>query len=145
VRPHFGEENAMPASIFDTMKAPPTAQLELDVEKKSIKVGFDGKADFLNPAGNIQGGILSAMFDDAMGPIVVAATGGAAFPTTIDLHVHFIRPVKPGAISVTAEITNIGKQLVFLEGRLFDSAGKLCARATAAALLSALDGIRKSR
>lgn len=139
----------MPASIFDTLKAPPAAQLlgwtllELDVEKKKIKVGFDGKPDFLNPAGNIQGGILSAMLDDAMGPIVFAATDGAAFPTTIDLHVHFIRPVKPGAIAVTAEITAMGKQLVFLEGQLFDSAGKLCARATAAAMLIAMDGIRK--
>jgi uncharacterized protein (TIGR00369 family) len=138
----------MPASIFDTMKAPPAARLlgwtllELDVEKKSIKVGFDGKPDFLNPAGNIQGGILSAMLDDTMGPIVVAATGGAAFPTTIDLHVHFIRPVKPGPISVTAEITNMGKQLVFLEGQLFDSAGKLCTRATASARLSSMDDIR---
>ena len=138
----------MPASIFDTMKAPPAARLlgwtllELDVEKKSIKVGFDGKPDFLNPAGNIQGGILSAMLDDTMGPIVVAATGGAAFPTTINLHVHFIRPVKPGPISVTAEITNMGKQLVFLEGQLFDSAGKLCTRATASARLSSMDDIR---
>jgi uncharacterized protein (TIGR00369 family) len=138
----------MPASIFDTMKAPPAARLlgwtllELDVEKKSIKVGFDGKPDFLNPAGNIQGGILSAMLDDTMGPIVVAATGGAAFPTTIDLHVHFIRPVPPGPISVTAEITNMGKQLVFLEGQLFDSAGKLCTRATASARLSSMDDIR---
>jgi uncharacterized protein (TIGR00369 family) len=138
----------MPASIFDTMKAPPAARLlgwtllELDVEKKSIKVGFDGKPDFLNPAGNIQGGILSAMLDDTMGPIVVAATVGAAFPTTIDLHVHFIRPVKPGPISVTAEITNMGKQLVFLEGQLFDSAGKLCTRATASARLSSMDDIR---
>ena len=139
----------MPASIFDTLKMPPAAQLlgwtllELDVEKKSIKVGFDGKPEFLNPAGNVQGGILAAMLDDTMGPIVVAVTAATALPTTIDLHVHFIRPVKPGAISVIAEIINMGKQLVFLEGRLFDSAGKLCARATASAVLSSMGGIRK--
>jgi uncharacterized protein (TIGR00369 family) len=139
----------MPASIFDTLKAPPAALLlgwkliELDVEQKRIKVGFDGKREFLNPAGNVQGGILAAMLDDTMGPIVVAATDGAAFPTTIDLHVNFIRPVKPGPISVTGQITNMGKQLVFLEGQLFDSDGNLCARATASALLAATGGIRK--
>jgi uncharacterized protein (TIGR00369 family) len=139
----------MPPSIFDNLEAPPAARLlgwtllELDVEKKRIKVGFDGKADFLNPAGNIQGGILGAMLDDAMGPIVVAVTEGASFPTTVDIHVNFIRPVKPGPIAVDAEITSMGKQLVFLEGRLFDSAGKLCARATASALLSPMAGIRK--
>lgn len=140
----------MTASIFDTVRKPPAAQLlgwtliELDIEKKTIKVGFDGKPDFLNPAGNIQGGILAAMLDDTMGPIVVAATEGAAFPTTVDLHMNFIRPVKPGAISASAEITHLGRQLVFLEGQLFDSEGKLCARATASALLTPISGIRKS-
>jgi uncharacterized protein (TIGR00369 family) len=139
----------MAASIFDTLEIPPAARLlgwtliEVDLEEKRIKVGFDGKPEFRNPAGHIQGGILAAMLDDAMGPIVVAVTGGQSFPATIDLNVSFIRPVTPGPISVTAHIANMGKQLVFLEGELFDAGGKLCARATASSMLVAMGGIRK--
>jgi uncharacterized protein (TIGR00369 family) len=135
----------MPASIFDRLKMPPVAALlgwrllDINLEDKWIKVAFDGKPEFINPTGSVQGGILSAMLDDAMGPIVVAVTNAEGFPTTIDLNVSFIRPVKPGPISVTAQITNLGRQLVFLEGKLFDLDGKLCARAIASSLLKRID------
>ena len=131
----------MPDFIFDRLKIPPSAALlgwrllDLNVEEKWIRVGFDGKPEFRNPAGNIQGGILAAMLDDTMGPIVVAATDAKLLPATVDLCVGFIRPVKPGPISVLGRITNMGKQLAFLEGSLFDAAERLCARATASALL----------
>ena len=135
----------MPASIFDRLKIPPSAVLlgwrliDLNIEEKWIKVGFDAKPEFLNPAGNVQGGILAAMLDDAMGPIVVAVSNAEAIAPTIDLQVSFIRPVKPGPISVLAQITNMGKQIVFLEAKLFDSNGKLCARAIASSFLVRVD------
>jgi len=135
----------MPASIFDRLKMPPTAALlgwrliELNIEEEWINVGYDAKPEFLNPAGNVQGGILAAMLDDAMGPIVVAVTNAEAIAPTIDLNVSFIRPVKPGPISVMAQITNMRKQVVFLEGKLFDLNGKLCARAVASSLLVRVD------
>jgi uncharacterized protein (TIGR00369 family) len=135
----------MPPSIFDELKAPPAAVLlgwrliDLNLAERWIKVGFDGKPEFRNPAGNIQGGILAAMLDDTMGPIVIAATDKKAFPATVDLSVSFIRPVKPGPITVLAQITSMGRQLVFLEGKLFDAKEKLCARATASAMLTRLE------
>jgi uncharacterized protein (TIGR00369 family) len=135
----------MPASIFDRMKMPPAATLlgwrltDIDPEGRRITVGFDAKPEFLNPAGNVQGGMLAAMLDDGMGPIVVAVTNGEFFTTTADLHVNFMRPAQPGPISVVGQITNIGKQLVFLEGKLFDAGGRLCARATASSLLTKID------
>jgi uncharacterized protein (TIGR00369 family) len=131
----------MPASIFDDFKMPPVAVLlgwkliDINAEEKRIKLGFDAKAEFLNPVGNIQGGILAAMLDDTMGPLVVAATNRESFGTTIDLNVSFIRPVKPGPITATAQITGMGARVAFMEGKLFDANERLCARATATALL----------
>ena len=66
----------MPASIFDKFERPPAAVLlgwrlvELNLEEKTIKLAFEAKPEFLNPMGNIQGGILAAMLDDTMGPLV---------------------------------------------------------------------------
>jgi acyl-coenzyme A thioesterase PaaI-like protein len=61
---------------------PPVARLlgwtllSIDPERGEIRVRFEAKPDFLNPAGTVQGGILSAMLDDRMGPAAVALLGG---------------------------------------------------------------------
>jgi acyl-coenzyme A thioesterase PaaI-like protein len=63
--------------------APPAAQLlgwkllQIDPDVGTIRVEFEGTASFLNPAGTIQGGLLSAMLDDTMGPAAMAFLGGA--------------------------------------------------------------------
>ena len=123
--------------------APPSAVLlgwslrAMDVEAGTIEVGFGGKAEVANPAGFVQGGILAAMIDDAMGPIVAAHT--RRFPSTIDLHTHYLRPVRPGPVTVRARIDQAGRSVIFLSAQLFDSRGKLSATAQASAQLT--DGV----
>ncbi len=125
--------------------APPTAQLlgwrliSLDAAAGEIEVGFEGKPEFVNPAGVIQGGILTAMLDDAMGPLIVIMTQGRLFGVTIDLHANFLKAVRPGPITVKARMTQLGKRIAFLEAQLFDKDGQLAARATCSSSL--LEGI----
>ena len=132
---------SMTPETFFVGKAPPTVALlgwrliALDAEAGTIEVGFDGKPEFANPAGFVQGGILTAMMDDAMGPLTVAYLKGRAFPSTIDLHMHFMRPVRFGAITVKARVRQAGKAVAFQEAELFDSRGKLCATCSASAAL----------
>ena len=61
----------------------------LDARPKDgwIRIGFDGKRDFCNPAGFVQGGILSAMLDDTMGPAVFTMTDGKLYTATITMTV----------------------------------------------------------
>ena len=72
----------MISTALDNIPAPPSSKLLgwhlLDARPKEgwIRIGFDGKRDFCNPAGFVQGGILSAMLDDTMGPAVFTMTGG---------------------------------------------------------------------
>ena len=54
--------------------------------------------DFCNPAGFVQGGILSAMLDDTMGPAVFVMTDGKLYTATITMTVNFLAPAKPGPI-----------------------------------------------
>ncbi|MGH1352880.1 MAG: PaaI family thioesterase [Methyloligellaceae bacterium] len=129
----------MSQSIFDKMKAPPAAELLgwklISFEKDAgiIKVGFDGKREFTNPMGVIQGGFLSAMLDDTMGPLIMAMTDGKTFGQIIDLHVHFLRPMPVGPITGVAQVTKNGKRIAFLEGYLLDKDGNKTTRATASA------------
>ena len=62
-----------------------------------VRIGFDGKKDFCNPAGFVQGGILSAMLDDTMGPAVFVMTEGRLYTATVTMTVNFLAPAKTGA------------------------------------------------
>ncbi len=110
--------------------------LELDAKAMTTRVRFDGRADFTNPAGYIQGGYLVAMMDDAIGMLATVKAGTAKFPSTVDLHTHFLRPVRVGVIEVAARLRNIGRAMIFAEAGLFDARGKEAARATASLTLN---------
>ena len=107
-----------------------------DPESAVIEVGFTGKPEFCNPLGFVQGGMLTTMMDDTMGPAALAASGGTKVCQSIDLHTHFLSPVRPGPITVRARVVKMGRRTGFLEAELFDESGKLCARATSSANLA---------
>jgi uncharacterized protein (TIGR00369 family) len=89
-------------TALDKFTPPPSATLlgwrMLDARPSEgwLKVGFDGRAEFCNPAGYVQGGILSAMLDDTMGPAALIMTDGKFYTTTISLTVNFLKAAKPG-------------------------------------------------
>lgn len=131
----------MVATVLDDFPTPPCAVLlgtrvvEARPRDGWVRMAFDGRAEFCNPAGYIQGGFLAAMLDDAMGPAALIMTGGSTFTATIDMTVSFLAPAKPGPIFAEAQVVQLGKSVGFLEGRLLDADGAVLARATASARL----------
>src|SRR6204780_5144481 len=117
-------ETPMISPALDAFTAPPSSRLLgwhlLDARPGDgwVRIGFDGKHEFCNPAGYIQGGILSAMLDDTMGPAVFIMTEGRLFTSTISLTVNFLNPAKPGPIVGEARVTQLGKTIPFVEGTL---------------------------
>jgi len=102
----------MISTALDRIEAPPSSKLlgwrPLDARPRDgwIRIGFDGKKDFCNPAGFVQGGILSAMLDDTMGPAVFVMTEGRLYTATITMTVNFLSPAKPGPITGEAEVSS---------------------------------------
>jgi uncharacterized protein (TIGR00369 family) len=131
----------MIATALDRLAMPPIATLlgwhVLDARPGEgwIKIEFEGKREFCNPAGFVQGGILSAMLDDTMGPAVFVMTEGRLYTATISLTVNFLAPAKPGPITGEAKVTQLGKTVAFVEGRLTAADGTLLATATTSARL----------
>ena len=110
--------------------------LELDAKAMTTRVRFEGRQEFTNPAGFIQGGYLVAMMDDVIGMLTTVKAGTSKLPSTVDLHAHFLRPVRVGVIEVAARLRNVGRAMVFAEADLFDARGKEAARATASLTLN---------
>ncbi len=142
----------MIATALDHLTAPPSSKLLgwhlLDARPKQgwVRIGFDGKLEFCNPAGFIQGGILSAMLDDTMGPAVFVMTEGKLYTATITMTVNFLAPAKPGPIIGEADVTQLGKTVAFVEGRLMAVDGTVLATATTSArLVDAAKAIPRGR
>jgi len=131
----------MIATALDHFTAPPSSRLLgwhlLDARPKQgwVRIGFDGKPEFCNPAGFIQGGILSAMLDDTMGPAVFVMTEGRLYTATITITVNFLAPARPGPIFGEADVTQLGKTVAFVAGRLMAADGTVLATATTSARL----------
>ncbi|QCI63867.1 PaaI family thioesterase [Phreatobacter stygius] len=111
--------------------------LACDRAKGWVRIGFDGKREFLNPAGTVQGGFLAAMLDDCMGPAAWIMTGGERYTATIDMTVSFLAPAKPGPIIGEGQVVQLGGSIAFLEARLFGPDDRVLARATSTARLVA--------
>ncbi|MGH8177960.1 MAG: PaaI family thioesterase [Steroidobacter sp.] len=106
-------------------------------DEGAIEVAFVAKPEFLNPAGNVQGGFLAAMLDDTMGPALAATLGKGEFAPTANLNVSFFKPAKVGALLGKGRIVRRGRDVCFLAGDLFQ-AGELIASATATAIVRRL-------
>jgi uncharacterized protein (TIGR00369 family) len=135
-----------PPSIFDRLgDKPPAAELlgwhlvASDREQGWVRVAFEGRPGFANPTGNIQGGYLAAMLDEAMGSALIVATDGAFLSTTISMTTDFIRPAPVGTLQAEGRVVSLGKSIAFLEGSLRGADGKLVARATASCKLVAMN------
>jgi uncharacterized protein (TIGR00369 family) len=131
----------MIATALDRLDAPPSSRLlgwhllEARPDEGWIRIGFDGKRDFCNPAGFIQGGILGAMLDDTMGPAVFVMTDGRLYTATISMTVNFLAPARPGPVTAEATVTQLGKTVAFVEGRLMGVGGTMLATSSASARL----------
>lgn len=136
--------------LFGDFPAPPCARLlgtrliAIDHEARSARLGFVGRLEFCNPAGHIQGGFLTAMLDDTMGPAALLLSGGTAYTATISMTTQFLAPALPGPLFGEARVIRIGRTIGFLEATLTDAAGSLIATATASARIVPVDRLPSS-
>jgi uncharacterized protein (TIGR00369 family) len=110
---------------------------QIDAELGTIEVEFQGKPEFTNPAGNVQGGFLAAMLDDTMGPALAATLAKGEFAPTLNLNVSFARAAKVGVIQGRGRVIKRGKEVCFLAAELYQE-GELVASATATAVIRRL-------
>jgi uncharacterized protein (TIGR00369 family) len=116
---------------------PPVAGLlgwqlqEVDPEAGTIVVRFEGRPEFTNPLGNIQGGMLAAMLDDTMGPALVATLPPGGFAPTLEMKVTFLQPAVVGPLWGHGRVVKRGGTISFVEADLVDAGGAMIARATA--------------
>jgi uncharacterized protein (TIGR00369 family) len=101
--------------------------IDADTERGEVEVSFEASENFLNPAGTVHGGFLTAMLDDTMGPALAVTLGPGLYGATIELKVSFLRPAKPGRIVGRGRVVHRGGTIAFLAGELLDDTGQVVA------------------
>ena len=121
--------------VDGTLPLPPCAMtLGTKFAEGTVEIKFEAKPEFLNPAGNVQGGFLAAMLDDTMGPALLATLDVGELAATVNLNVQFHRPAKAGLIEGKGRVVLRGKEICQLSGELFQN-DKIVAAATATAVI----------
>ncbi len=81
----------------------------------SARLAFTARDEHLNQAGTLHGGVLATLVDTAMGAAVRSAVGEDDVPATSQLTVTYLRPGKPGDLTVTARVRTRGEHLTVAE------------------------------
>jgi uncharacterized protein (TIGR00369 family) len=89
-----------------------------DVEEGRARLEFEATDEHLNPAGTVHGGVLATLVDTAMGTAVRSATDDGDVPATSQLTVTYLRPGKPGRLTVTARVRTRGEHLTVCEAEV---------------------------
>ncbi len=100
---------------------PATAE-DNEIGRATVELDIDSRLN--NPMGRVHGGILAALSDAAMG----IAFGRTLDPdqdfSTIDLHIHFMRPVRGKKLTAKGEMIQRGLRVGFVQCRVTDDRGK---------------------
>jgi uncharacterized protein (TIGR00369 family) len=127
--------------ILDGQSPPDCAALtpfsveDADFESGRVVLRFGSQPAFKNHFGNVQGGFAVAMVDVLVSVAAYAKT--KAWLPTVEIKSSFVAPMKLGECRGEGVVIKAGRQLVFLEARLWGADGKLAVHATATATVPA--------
>ena len=128
-------------------RMPPTSALlgmtvmAVDQAAGTVRLRFEPRPEFANPMGNVQGGFVVAMLDDAAALAAIVTAKTRITVPTIELKTSFFAAAKLGQpLFAEGRCVKLGKRVAFMEADLRDAAGTLLARLSATALPVALDG-----
>lgn len=108
--------------------------LAVDQAAQTAHMAFIAPAGWCNPRGGIQGGFVTAFLDEAMAVTGITAGGLAFLVPTLELKVSFLRPCPPGRLTAEGRVVRWGRTVAYLEADLFDSEGRMVARASSTVL-----------
>jgi uncharacterized protein (TIGR00369 family) len=95
-------------------------------------------AEFMyNPIGVVHGGVAATLLDSAAGCAIHTLLPAGIGYTTVDLSVHYLRPITTalGPIKAIGRVLNKGRRTALGEAEVRDGANRLLAHATSSCML----------
>ncbi|HEV8430227.1 MAG TPA: PaaI family thioesterase [Pyrinomonadaceae bacterium] len=116
-----------------TLDYVPFAKL-LGIEVDSVEPGravlsMKLRDDLMRNHGIAHGGAIATLIDSAMAIAIMAQLAENERTVTVDLTIHYLRPISEGTAKASARIVRAGRRVITVSAELFDSEGKLAATA----------------
>ncbi len=101
----------------------------VDFSQERLTIAFPVLESYLNPAGSMQGGFITAAFDNVFGPLCQAVTGSKS-TTTVDLYTNYHRPIFVGdELTIIASLIVKGKTKIHMTAEAYNRENKIIATA----------------
>ncbi len=128
----FTTEMEQMSQQFPGVKVPPNCFVWMNIKvlryesRIMLSIELPVTEAMLNPMGVMQGGFVTAAFDNAFGPLSYVAAKNPC--TTLDMHTQYIRPVPfDELLTVTVRVVSRGSVSMHLSGEACNRKGKLVA------------------
>ena len=115
------------------------------VEADSVVLEYEPGANFLNPIGTLQGGIVAAILDDVFSVAILARLDPDDSAPTVEMKVSYLRPVLAGRVRGIGRVLRQGRGMAFVEAELQSLNGVLLAKASASVVIRKGQGEEPSR
>lgn len=103
-------------------------QLEL-VEPGHAVLSMKIRDELKQNHGVTHGGAIAALIDSAMALAIVPLLGENERTTTVDLTIHYLRPLTEGTARSSARVVRAGRRVITVSAELFDEKENLAATA----------------
>lgn len=116
-----------------TLDHVPFAKL-LGIEVDSVEPGhavlsMKLRDDLMRNSGIAHGGAIATLIDSAMAIAIMAQLEENERTVTVDLTIHYLRPISEGTARASARVVRFGRRVITVSAELFDDNGKLSATA----------------
>jgi uncharacterized protein (TIGR00369 family) len=116
-----------------TLDHVPFARL-LGIEAESVEPGhavlsMKLRDDLMRNNGIVHGGAIATLIDSAMAIAIMALLEDNERTVTVDLTIHYLRPISEGTARASARVVRAGRKVITVSAELFDRNDKLSATA----------------
>jgi len=101
----------------------------VDLKTGEAIIRLKMRDELRQPHGLLHGGATASVIDTAMAFAVVTKLADDEKASTVDLTVHYLRPVTTGSIVCTAKVVKAGKRLLTVSAEVVNDEEKLIATA----------------
>ncbi|MGE5272560.1 MAG: PaaI family thioesterase [Verrucomicrobiota bacterium] len=113
---------------------PPVAEL-LGIRLVSVGEGecvfeMEARPEHANPMGTVQGGVICALADAAMGLAYASLLDAGESFTTLELKTNYLRQVAEGRLLATGRVVHSGRTIGLITCDVVDGEGRKVAHAT---------------
>ena len=100
-----------------------------DVDEGAVTLGLELTDHHLNIQGLAHGGVIATLADAAMGLSLRSALEPGRRHVSVEIGVHYLRPVTRGRVRALGRAVRIGREIAYAQADVLDATERLLARA----------------